>query len=203
MLQRPAAAARAADTDRKLPTAPKCGLHAASVSAVVRGRRIDANLFLFLGITFVLTLSLTTQQPFHLDPGYYRTLIGSQTVPVKRNVDILLEVPDAVLAHTVCGTRNSVEAIIRIRILLFCPSVPWRCCLGYRHAGCLQLSHRWPPEMCGLRTRPWTDVDPPRFLDPWTGADGLIGGETICHRRTAIGGRAYRLAAPGAIPCFQ
>jgi len=44
-------------------------------------------------------------------------------------------------------------------------SVPWRSCLGYRHAGCLQLSHRRPPEMCGLRTRPRTDVDPPRFLD--------------------------------------
>jgi len=29
------------------------------------------------------------------------------------------------------------------------------------------------------------DVDPPR---PWTEADGLIGAETICHRRTAIGG---------------
>jgi len=58
-------------------------------------------------------------------------------------------------------------------------SVPWRICLGYRHAGCLQLSHRRPPQMCGLRTRPRTDVDPPRFLD-----------------RTAIGG-AYRLAAPG------
>jgi len=39
--------------------------------------------------------------------------------------------------------------------------------------------------MCGLQTRPRTDVDPPRF----------------CHRRTAIGGGgeggAYRLAAPG------
>ena len=45
-------------------------------------------------------------------------------------------------------------------------SVPWRSCLGYRHAGCLQHSHRRPPEMCGLRTRPWTDVhvNPPRFL---------------------------------------
>jgi len=63
--------------------------------------------------------------------------------------------------------------------------VPWRSCLGYRHAGCLQLSHRRPPEICGLRTRPRTDVDPPRFLDPWTDADGLIGGETIFHRRTA------------------
>jgi len=63
-------------------------------------------------------------------------------------------------------------------------SVTWRSCLGYRHAGCLQLSRRRAPEMCGLRTRPRTDVDPPRFLD-----------------RTAIGGGgAYRLAAPGAIP---
>ena len=45
-------------------------------------------------------------------------------------------------------------------------TVPWRSCLGYTHAGCLQLSHRRPPEMCGLRTRPRTDVDPPRFLPP-------------------------------------
>ena len=67
-------------------------------------------------------------------------------------------------------------------------SVPWRSCLDYRLAGCLQLSHRRPPETCGLRIRPRTDVDPPRFLDPWTDADGLIGGERICHRRTAIGG---------------
>ena len=29
-------------------------------------------------------------------------------------------------------------------------SVPWRSCLGYRQAGCLQLSHRQPPQMCGL-----------------------------------------------------
>ena len=66
------------------------------------------------------------------------------------------------------------------------PSVPRRSCLGYRHAGCLQLSHRRPPEICGLRTRPRTDVDPPRFSD-----------------LTAIGGGgAYRLAAPGAIPSF-
>jgi len=58
----------------------------------------------------------------------------------------------------------------------------------YRHAGCLQLSHRRPPEMRGLRTRPRTDK---------TDADGLIGGETIRHRRTAIGGGgAYRIAAP-------
>ena len=77
--------------------------------------------------------------------------------------------------------------------------VPWRSSLGYRHADCLQLSRRRPPEMCGLWTRPWTDVDPPRFLDPWTDADGLIGGETICHRRTAIsgGGISSRRPRPG------
>ena len=56
-------------------------------------------------------------------------------------------------------------------------SVPWRSCLGYRHVGCLQLSHRRPPEMCGLRTRPRTDVDPPRFLDR-TAIDG--GGILSC-----------------------
>ena len=44
-------------------------------------------------------------------------------------------------------------------------SVPWRSCLGYRHIVCLQLSHRRPPEMCGLRTCPQMDVDPPQFLD--------------------------------------
>jgi len=43
--------------------------------------------------------------------------------------------------------------------------VPWRSCLGYRHAGCLQLSHRRPSEMYGLRTRPRMDLDPPQFLD--------------------------------------
>ena len=37
-------------------------------------------------------------------------------------------------------------------------SVPRRSCLGYRHAVCLQLSHRRSPEMCGLLTQPWTDV---------------------------------------------
>jgi len=39
--------------------------------------------------------------------------------------------------------------------------VPRRSCLGYRHAGCLQLNHRRPPEMAR---------------------------RDFCHRRTAIGG---------------
>ena len=54
-------------------------------------------------------------------------------------------------------------------------SVPWRSCLGYRHAGCLQLNHRRPPEMCRLRTSPRTDA--------------IFGSD--CQLRGA-----YRLAAP-------
>jgi len=88
---------------------------------------------------------------------------------------------DAVIMHSPCGafwnsaTRPSFSPFV-------CLSVPSRSCLGYRHAGCLQLSHRRPLEMCGLWTRPRTDVNPPRFLDPWSDADNLIGDETICHR---------------------
>ena len=51
--------------------------------------------------------------------------------------------------------------------------------------------------MCGLRTCPRTDVDLPRFLDQLTDADGLIGGETICPRRTAIGGGHIVSLPPG------
>jgi len=60
-------------------------------------------------------------------------------------------------------------------------SVPWRSCLGHRHSGCLQLSHRRPPEKCGLRTRPRTDVDPTRFLPP-----------SNCHRRETLSSRRHR-----------
>jgi len=63
------------------------------------------------------------------------------------------------------------------------PSVPWRSCLGYRHSGCLQLSHRRPPEICRLRTRPRTDVDLPRFLPP-----------SNCH--------IVSPSLSGAIPCW-
>ena len=65
------------------------------------------------------------------------------------------------------------------------PSVSWCSCLGYRHAGCLQLSHRRP--LCGLRTRPRTDVDPPRLLPP-----------SNWHRRRG------HIVSPsaGAIPCI-
>jgi len=55
------------------------------------------------------------------------------------------------------------------------------------HAGSVQFSHRRPPEICGLRTGRRTDIGPPRFLPP-----------SNCHRRGA-----YRLAAPGATPCYR
>ena len=65
--------------------------------------------------------------------------------------------------------------IERYRDRSVCPFV----CLSHgaaaRHAGCLQLSHRRSPEMCGLWTRPRTDVDPPRFMPP-----------SNCHRRGHI-----------------
>ena len=66
-------------------------------------------------------------------------------------------------------------------------SVPWRSCLGYRYAGCLQLSYRRPPEMCGLRPS----------------ADGRRSAAifaTVELPSAAAG--AYRLADPGAILCF-
>ena len=90
---------------------------------------------------------------------------------------------------------------IAVKIMLLCPcrtgwhfvtarsvrlSVPLRSCLGYRHAGFLQLSQRRPPEMCGLRSHPRRDAEPPRFLPL-----------SNCHRQGA-----YRLAAPGAIACL-
>jgi len=54
-----------------------------------------------------------------------------------------------------------------------CPSIGYstlaacRSCLGYRHAGCPAAGR--PPEVCGLRTRPRTDVDPPRVELPSAG----------------------------------
>ena len=57
-------------------------------------------------------------------------------------------------------------------------SVPWRRCLVHRHAGCLKLSHRRPPEMCWLQTSSQTDEDLPLFLDPTA-----IGGGISSRRR--------------------
>ena len=67
------------------------------------------------------------------------------------------------VGHLLCPRlrRAFGNSAIRLPLRL---SVPWHSCLGYRHVGCLQLSHFRPPEMCGLWTRPRTDIDPPRFL---------------------------------------
>ena len=66
-------------------------------------------------------------------------------------------------------------------------------CLGYRHIGCLQLSHRRLPEMCRLRSRPRTDIDPLRFLDPrWPDWRRNDMPPSNCHRRGAF-------RRPGAI----
>jgi len=51
-----------------------------------------------------------------------------------------------VLSHIVYYAPHSRrrEALSNTAILL---SVPWHSCLGYRHVGCLQLSHRRPTEI--------------------------------------------------------
>jgi len=65
-----------------------------------------------------------------------------------------------------------------------CLSVPWLSCprraaaVGYRHAGCLHLSHVRTADPSAM------DIDPPQVELPSTG------------------GGANRLAAPGAITCF-
>jgi len=41
---------------------------------------------------------------------------------------------------------------------------------------------RQPPEMCGLRTRPRTDVDPPRFLPPTVELPSAWGGGISSRR---------------------
>jgi len=55
------------------------------------------------------------------------------------------------LYHRHRGALSDTE--IRLSV---CPSPRRTADLGYSYAGCLQLSH--------VRTRPRTDVDPPRFL---------------------------------------
>jgi len=62
-------------------------------------------------------------------------------------------------------------------------SVPWHSCLGYRHAGCLQLSHHRSPEM-------WT-------LDP--SVDGHRSSTIFATVELPSAG-AYCLAAPWQIP---
>jgi len=67
----------------------------------------------------------------------------------------------------------------------------WLSCLGYRHAGCLQLSHR----------RPLRDV---RTADP--SADGRRSAAIFAAFELPSAGGAYRLAVPGryvAIPSYS
>jgi len=78
------------------------------------------------------------------------------------------------------SSRTSPSSVAKkMSRLIMPPSVHPSVCLSHGAAayatgtlaGCLQHSHRRPSELCGLRTRPRTDVDPPRFL-----ARTAIGG---------------------------
>ena len=97
--------------------------------------------------------------------------------------------------------RGHFEIAPSVRLSV-CLSVPRRSYLGYTHGGCLQLSHCRPSEMCGLRTRPRTDVDLPRFLDR-TAIGGDIGpssrrlGAILCllgDRSDAASGYHFNVA---------
>ena len=63
----------------------------------------------------------------------------AQATPATFSIQIQFYYASALVGHF--GIARSVRL-----------SVPWRSCQWCRHAGCLQLSHRRPPEMCGLRT---------------------------------------------------
>ena len=71
--------------------------------------------------------------------------------------------------------------------------------LMYRHIGCLHLSQRRPPEMCGLL---WTclqmDLDPPRFLIHGLTTVALLVAKWYATIELPSAG-AYRLASPRAI----
>jgi len=59
-----------------------------------------------------------------------------------------------------CHRRALCNTVIRPSVHL---SVQWHSCLGYRHAGCQQLSHCRPPDTCA------TDVNLPRVERPSAG----------------------------------
>jgi len=75
------------------------------------------------------------------------------------------------ICYYICPRRRGALSDNPIRPSV-CPSLgystlaAWRSCLGYRHW--LPAAGR-PPETCGLRTRPRTDVDPPRVELPSAG----------------------------------
>jgi len=94
--------------------------------------------------------------------------------------------------YTVGGVKRYRDLSVCLSVCLSVRLCVPRCSrLGYRHAGCLQLSHRRPQEMCGLRTHPRTDVDPPRFLPP-----------SNCHRRgVGISSRGSRGDTLSTVMC--
>ena len=85
-------------------------------------------------------------------------------------------------APAVGGQRALSDTVIRRSV---CPYLSQ---LGYRNTGCVaqlpRLSARWlpaggrPPDMCGRRTRPRTDVAPPRVYYP---SQPLYLSELISH----------------------
>ena len=81
-------------------------------------------------------------------------------------------------------------------------SVPWRSCLGYRHVGCLQLSHRRPPvHVWGASHRILSQVGAWRPAGVFFATKFNISSPKFLPPSNCLRRGAYRLAPPRAIPC--
>jgi len=95
-----------------------------------------------------------------------KTFVEKMLVVYRHDVEFLCSPPWAAFR------KSAIHLSVRL-------SVPWRSCLGYRHAGCLQLSRRRSTEMCGRRS-----------------------AAIVATVELSSAAGAYRLTAPGAIPCL-
>ena len=127
--------------------------------------------------------SAKSRQP--LPPAFFHSSSANSAQPTRQSADVD-NTPRA--AQRVAPPRPSPKPRVccfqcfgiawSTVCLSVCLSVPCHSCLGYRHAGCLQLSHRQPPEICGLWTRPRMDVDPPQFLPPSNAISGGVSSRS-------------------------
>ena len=108
----------------------------------------------------VSVMMATFMQTTRRKLSYRRSSVQSLSSPSSLRFNSLGKSRYNLFYYAVCPAHFGIARSVRL-------SVPWRNCPGYRHAGCRS------PEMCGLRTRPRTDI----YIR-----------HDFCHRPTAIGG---------------
>ena len=104
---------------------------------------------------------------------------------LQRREKQLITSSSSVLAAASHNVRSKPGSVLQCTRIIMLPLKRYRdpsVCLS--HGAAAQ-----PPEMCGLRTRPRTDVDPPRFLPP-----------SNCHRRR--GGISSRRPRADTLYCI-